>query len=205
MQYKTYQEAKIANPDCEILSKKCEGIFKAIKNPEINHFIDGWQICKPKDHCISLESFLASGKRTVKGDIVVGKNGKAITVEAEYIINMPTETDCEIYVLKAKALENPAHEWVNGDECRYINDPSHDYIYIGVHPHGDGHFVFSERKGITYIANGCIIEPETQNEKAKREALDMLKPDGYGIASSMVESIVDKLSNAGMLKSKDEK
>ncbi|AUS02086.1 hypothetical protein NVP2095A_05 [Vibrio phage 2.095.A._10N.286.46.E10] len=63
-------------------------------------------------------------------------------------------------------------EWVNGDACRYANEIKHEYIYIGEHPHGDGHYVFSEEKGITYIANGYLLEPETEAERKEREELE---------------------------------
>lgn len=63
-------------------------------------------------------------------------------------------------------------EWKNGDSCRYANDISYEYIYIGEHPHGDGHYVFSEDKGVTYIANGCLLEPETPEAKKEREELE---------------------------------
>ena len=63
-------------------------------------------------------------------------------------------------------------EWKNGDSCRYANDISHEYIYIGEHPHGDGHYVFSEDKGVTYIANGYLLEPESQEAKKEREELE---------------------------------
>jgi len=64
-------------------------------------------------------------------------------------------------------------EWANGDACRYANDIEHEYTYIGEHPHGDGHYVFSEEKGITYIANGYLLEPETEAERKEREELEV--------------------------------
>lgn len=66
-------------------------------------------------------------------------------------------------------------EWVNGDACRYANDIEHEYTYIGEHPHGDGHYVFSEEKGITYIANGYLLEPETEAERKERERIKSAK------------------------------
>ena len=66
-------------------------------------------------------------------------------------------------------------EWANGDACRYANDIQHEYTYIGEHPHGDGHYVFSEEKGITYIANGYLLEPETEAERKERERLEAVE------------------------------
>jgi hypothetical protein len=72
-------------------------------------------------------------------------------------------------------------EWVNGDECRYSHDVEHEYVYVGEHPHGDGHYVFSEEKGITYIANGYLLEPETEAERVERERLEWIEKWGSKI------------------------
>ncbi len=63
-------------------------------------------------------------------------------------------------------------EWKNGDECRYANDIDHEYIYIGEHPYGDGHYVISEEKGVTYISNGYLLKPESPEDKEERERLE---------------------------------
>lgn len=63
-------------------------------------------------------------------------------------------------------------EWVNGDECVYVNDKETIYTYVGMHPHGDGHYIFNDEKGITYVANGCLHEPETPEQKAARERME---------------------------------
>lgn len=65
-----------------------------------------------------------------------------------------------------------ATEWKNGDKCRYINDLSHDCIYVGAHPHGDSHFVLSGEEGITCIANDCIVKPETESQRLERQRLE---------------------------------
>jgi hypothetical protein len=99
-------------------------------------------------------------------------------------------------------VESLAVEWENGDECRYANDPSHEYIYVGEHPHGDGHYVFSETKGITYIANGYLLEPETPQQREERERMEAIKEiEGFVCELSiseitlplkLAERIVDK-------------
>ena len=83
--------------------------------------------------------------------------------------------DCSISYFRGKIKPIPQTkevEWVNGDACRYANDIKHDYTYIGEHPHGDGHYAFSEEKGITYIANGYLLEPEAESERKEREELE---------------------------------
>ena len=78
--------------------------------------------------------------------------------------------------------------------------------YIGAHPFVSGkHVCLSESKGLVIVDSTWLRKPESPTEKAKREALALLSPDDFGVAPSMIEAIVDMLSNAGMLKSKDEK
>ncbi len=72
-------------------------------------------------------------------------------------------------------------EWSNGDDCRYAHDANHEYIYIGEHPNTDGHYVFSEEKGITYVSNGYLIKPETPQQREERERLEAAY-DLYSIA-----------------------
>lgn len=88
-------------------------------------------------------------------------------------------------------------EWKNGDSCRYANDTIHEYIYIGEHPHGDGHYVFSEDKGVTYIANGYLLEPETPEAKKEREELElinevseMLNAKGFGHDKLLLKCLI---------------
>ena len=80
------------------------------------------------------------------------------------------ETEDYLFKLSVKPIPQTKEvEWVNGDKCRYSHDVEHEYVYVGEHPHGDGHYVFSEEKGITYIANGYLLEPETEAERVERE------------------------------------
>lgn len=172
MQYKTYQEAKIANPDSEVYYSAAQrlgdkGFFSTKENATGFHYK-----CKLEDHCISLESFLDSGNRIVKGDIIADKEGKVITVKAENVVNMPMKTDCEVYVIKAKALDNPVHEWVNGDDCVHFDRPSRVCAYIGKHPYVNGHFVLSKNGSVRYVNENCLRKPETPEQKLDRQRLE---------------------------------
>lgn len=76
----------------------------------------------------------------------------------------------EHYGCDVKPIPKPeVVEWKNGDECAYFHDVNHLYAYVGKHPHGDGHYIFSEEKGITYVANGFLRKPESPEEKEQRE------------------------------------
>lgn len=93
-----------------------------------------------------------------------------------------TKEDCILYRLKlatdkvskcAKISSNAANEghgkWKNGDECVYSHRKDAILIYIGEHPNKQGHVVDCPKNGLTYIADGYLTRPETQEQKAAKE------------------------------------
>lgn len=117
--------------------------------------------------CIADDDGLgAFGRASVSKDSEFGSYNKSMS-DFRYIGE--SELKAHLEDLKPQTKEV---EWVNGDACRYANDIQHEYTYIGEHPHGDGHYAFSEEKGITYIANGYLLEPETEAERKEREELE---------------------------------
>ena len=63
-------------------------------------------------------------------------------------------------------------EWKNGDECAYKHIKGVVYTYIGAHPSKQGHFVFNEEQGITYIHNDYLEKPLSKEEIEKHERLE---------------------------------
>ena len=72
--YNSYEEAKIANPDSEIVTPSefwdgadyLVGKFKVLtESMLIDKF--SWEKCNPADHCMTVEKFLADGHKFVKG------------------------------------------------------------------------------------------------------------------------------------------
>ncbi|CAM0032284.1 hypothetical protein VPHK122_0087 [Vibrio phage K122] len=142
--YNTYQEAKIANPECDIYATKISmggrvevfGVYVIIGNITSNY-----HICDPSKYCMTVERFLADGYRFVKGDIYLNSNGRTLGV-----VNIPdynnerSTIDCDLYILRAAALENiPTEtpeekevldgiessgevEWKNGDKPKSGQD-----------------------------------------------------------------------------------
>lgn len=115
MNYKAYAEAKIANPDCEIVTtgKNCafvkttEVIFEALlSSGNGRHKVsdDCWAICNPADYCSTLKEFLEAGLKLVKGDKFIGVNGNVIKVKAVVETNIPNESDEHRYILSAAAI-----------------------------------------------------------------------------------------------------
>jgi hypothetical protein len=129
--YKTYQEAKIANPSpgCEIFVCKRKSAayfetFKAIKNPETSHFCNGWEICKPADYCMTLGEFLSDGHELEDGDVFLNISNWVVEYIkiTHYGVDGDAKRNDERYILRAKALEQKPSEdtgskWNTGDEC----------------------------------------------------------------------------------------
>ena len=112
--YPTYQAAKIANPDKEIVTtapdwdanKDCIGKFEPLSS---YHWLDddsGWTICNPADYCMTVKQFLDAGHKFVEGDLYIDDDGRVEKIGGEPSgENQPIKGDNNRYVLKAKALE----------------------------------------------------------------------------------------------------
>lgn len=129
--YNTYQEAKIANPECDIaeITEKAilefgeKHVFEAlVKSSEWENgyvFVDNcnesprikdgyWKLCNPADHCMTVERFLADGNKFVDGDALLDVFGGLIVVGSDYSVlgaNIKLDTDDRRYILRAAALE----------------------------------------------------------------------------------------------------
>ena len=116
MNYKTYAEAKIANPDSEIVTtgknwgggKDFIGTFEAVITGSIRkHIIDdiSWAICNPADYCSSVKEFLEAGFKFYIDDIYTSIDGSAIVIDGIYdATNSVQSKDSERYILSAAAL-----------------------------------------------------------------------------------------------------
>ena len=108
--YNTYQEAKIANPDKEIIRFDKQDEFKAVGNDELSAYLTTWTKCNPADHCMTVEKFLADGCKFVEGDVILsGSNLKEISKNVIDTMNMPSYCDKHTYILRAAALEGRAN------------------------------------------------------------------------------------------------
>lgn len=117
MNYKTYAEAKIANPDCELVTtgkdwefeKSLKGVFQALGDSNgLRHSIgdESWVICNPADHCSTLKEFLDAGLKLVEGDVYVETSGRGKVVDSKNspIVNSAWSNDCDRYILSSVAL-----------------------------------------------------------------------------------------------------
>ena len=117
MNYKTYAEAKIENPDSEIVTtgkdwdyeKETIGTFEVRVfdgDDDGAHIIGGeaWVICHPADHCSSLEDYFDAGFELVRGDWVVTLNGIADKVRSVSAMNSRDFNDGKRYILSVAEL-----------------------------------------------------------------------------------------------------
>lgn len=115
MNYKTYAEARIANPDCEIVTtgkdwafeKSLKGVFQALGDSDgLRHSVgdDAWVICNPADYCSTLKEFLDAGFKLVEGDKFIGVSGSVISVKNPSASSCQDDSDINRYILSAAAI-----------------------------------------------------------------------------------------------------
>ena len=116
MYYKTYAEAKIANPDCEVVTtglkwngeKSLVGSFAAATIESFGDFPLGsgaWVFCNPADHCSTLKKFLEAGFKLVVGDKIITIGGEILEIKDKNTgYNDSCKDDHKRYILSASTL-----------------------------------------------------------------------------------------------------
>ena len=108
--YKTFQEAKIANPQSEIYTRG-NGFFaeKDIEPSHNTYEYRGFVKCNPADHCMAYNKFKNHAVDLRIGDWVIGVGKFAFMLNGEDLEDWNSEYrgsfDDEIYILRAAALE----------------------------------------------------------------------------------------------------
>ncbi len=106
--YNTYQEAKVANPDKEIIRFDKQDEFKAVGNDELSAYLTTWTKCNPADHCMTVEKFLADGYELRENDLILNSVGSVICMDYPSslgdfgVLNICSEKE---HILRAAALE----------------------------------------------------------------------------------------------------
>ena len=193
--YRSYQEAKLANPNAEIVttSKKWDGGKNLIGNFEAKDdtYMIGekeWEVCNPSVYCMSLEDFFNFGYELSVGDVLIGVAGTAFVAKSQEGIepyNRRATLDNKRYVLKAKALdqliETPEEkealdsikpiadvEIKKGDACE-INGESGSFILVG------------------FAKDGCVVERE--NGELEVYPKCSLKEKGFKSTAKLKERV----------------
>lgn len=193
--YRSYQEAKLANPHAEIIttSKKWDGGKNLMGTFEVNDglYMIGkkeWEVCNPSDYCMSLEDFFNFGYELSIGDAVIGVDGFVFAIESQKEIEVysyQSPLDNQRYVLKAKALdqlietpeEKEALDSINpiadveikkGDACDINGEPG-SFILVG------------------FTKNGCVVERE--NGELEVYPKCSLKKKGFKFTAELKERV----------------
>lgn len=112
MSYKTYQEAKMAMPLACIIHDTDNDIFFGMPSREGAILTnDGCKFAEPQDYCMTVEKFLVDGHKFVEGDVYLNSNGRTLgVVNIPEYNNKRSTIDCNLYVLRAAALENQMND-----------------------------------------------------------------------------------------------
>ncbi|AUR89595.1 coil containing protein [Vibrio phage 1.127.O._10N.286.52.E12] len=114
--YNSYAEAKIANPDSEIVTtdldwsgtERFKGKFQKYKCDEHEYHNLGpgmWVKCDPANHCMTVEKFLAGGHKLVDGDLYINVRGFVTKLSERKINSLISRDTSRRYILRAAALE----------------------------------------------------------------------------------------------------
>ncbi|AUR92552.1 hypothetical protein NVP1173O_76 [Vibrio phage 1.173.O._10N.261.55.A11] len=184
--YNTYQEAKIENPNKEIIRFDKQDEFKAVSDDELSAYLTTWTKCDPADHCMTVERFLADGHKFVKGDAVLYV-GDVCLIESGFDLgayNDPYDGDSKIFILRAAALENiPTEtpeekevldgiesagevEWKSGDIAMLYGD---QVLVIAYHPNHPVVVVETNDNEYLNVGINDLSKPETPHQRKDRE------------------------------------
>lgn len=134
MNYKTYAEAKIANPDCEIVTtgkgwvydKELIGTFEPRVTEGCSHAINDYSlvICNPANYCSTLKEFLDAGFKLVEGDKFIEVAGYVYNVDSDdlNLVNERDSGDCDRYILSSAALNGGCKISANSEQWTVYNN-----------------------------------------------------------------------------------
>ena len=112
MKYKSFEAAKIANPEEDIF-KLNDGSFVTGSWIQKSNFGEyTFTLWHAKDYCLSLDLFFDSGKEFVADDKFIAVSGEVITITGDTVrfANMRSGVESECFILKAVALEESKEE-----------------------------------------------------------------------------------------------
>ena len=148
MVYKTYQEANIAHPYCDIYVS-IDGKFAPdlyVAHIALCGIKEGWNKYQPQTNEFNTDSIAV------------------------------TEQEEEEFNVMANSSEIPnSSEWKNGDECVYMN---HKVIqkFVGFCPKREGYcYIQAPTFEINFVEVSKLSKPETQEEREERERLEAIE------------------------------
>lgn len=128
--YKTYQECKIANPECEIYTNG-----SALFTAEVGTPLD--TKCNPSDHRMTVKELLDAGYRFEVGDLYISYEGRVCEAgEFGHSVGACNSPGCvafsdDSYILRAAALKDRSHPEIHQDS-EYYKNPRTKVEYVKV-------------------------------------------------------------------------
>lgn len=115
--YKTYQDAKIANPESEILTtaKEWRGADYVAGMFDVSHVYyvldgaTGWVKCSASDYCMTTSEFLKNGNKFNVGDVWLDADGSVNIIKSKEDASLVVASD-ESYVLRSMVLNGSVVE-----------------------------------------------------------------------------------------------
>lgn len=180
--YNSFEAAKIANPESDIY--KLIGLDGFVFGNGLGDLIRITSLqtdaekCNPADHCMTVEKFLSDGYELRENDLILNSVGSVICMDYPNslddfgVLNSCSEKE---YILRAAALEEKPSEkveWVNGDECLYMNS-SEVHKFIGVDPtRNDFCYIKANCSAVNWVKVAKLSKPETKQQREDRERLE---------------------------------
>ena len=193
--YRSYQEAKLANPNAEIVttSKKWDGGKNLIGNfkAKDDTYMIGekeWEACNPSDYCMSLEDFFNFGYELSIGDTVISLAGSAFAVKSQKDVDIYSErviSDHGRFVLKAKALD----QLIETPEEKEALDSIKPIADVAIKK-GDACEIHGEPGSFTLVGfakDGCVVERE--NGELEVYPKCSLKKKGFKLNAELKERV----------------
>jgi len=112
MKYKSFEAAKIANPEEDIFKLE-DGSFVTGSWIQKSNFGEyTFTLCHAKDYCMPLEEFRDSDKKFIAGDYFLSVSGRVVLIVEDdvSIANRMASVEGQRFVLRAAALEGRAEE-----------------------------------------------------------------------------------------------
>lgn len=163
--YNSYEEAKIANPESEIVTTgpnwqydiAIKGKFERLVEKGFDYHVLGdsaWVKCDPADYCMSLDEFFDSGKMFIADDIFIAASGEVITISDDTVrfANMRSGVESECFILHAAALNKPKRVKI---EYAPINNGNELITYRNelFFKHDSGDYVWTENHTMRSVLN----------------------------------------------------
>lgn len=129
--YNSYEAAKIANPESEIVTTGENWQFEPVLKGKFERLVEGgiephvlgdcaWVKCNPANHCMTVEQFLKAGHKFSDGDLYMNLGGLVHELNDEKINSLMSRNTSNRYILRAAALEEkPKRVKVEYVKCEY--------------------------------------------------------------------------------------